>query len=107
MDINTLTAPHDALGYINLVRQLAAVTNRAMDYLESNRPIPLASLDNIAQNVETIAGLRGDSSIYELTRPEGLAEYQKEMHAIEDALRSRLIGLGYKYPSPRSLSEFA
>ena len=91
---------------IYLVRQLAAVTNKAMDYLENNRPIPLSSLDNIAQNIETIACLRGDSNIYELTRPEGLVEYQKEMYAIEDALRSRLFGLGYKYPPPRSLSEF-
>lgn len=98
--MDNLKPPQTAGDYINLVRQLAAITNRAMDYLEANRPIPLSSLDRIAQNVETIACLRGDSGIYQETRPDGLIDYQKEMYAIEDQLRSRLIDLGYEYPAP-------
>lgn len=97
--------PQTAEDYIKLVRQLAAITNKAMDYLESSRPIQLASLDRIAHNVETIACLRGDSGIYRNTRPDGLTEYQKDMYAIEDQLRARLVKLGYIYPPPRSLSE--
>lgn len=103
--MNTLTPPQTADDYILLVRQLAAVTNRAIDYLENHRPIQLASLDKIAHNVETVACLRGDSGIYQEARPEGLDAFQKEMYAIEDQLRTRLLGLGYKYPAPRPLSE--
>jgi len=103
--MDSLQPPKTAEEYITLVRQLAGITNKAMDYLEDHRPIALASLDRIAQNVETVASLRGDSGIYEKTRPEGLVEYQEEMYAIEDQLRARLISLGYKYPTPRSLSE--
>jgi len=105
--MDNLVPPKTAEEYIKLVRQLGAITNKAMDYLENNSSIQLSSLDRIAQNVETIACLRGDSGIYENTRPEGLVEFQKEMYAIEDQLRARLIKLGYKYPSHRSLSETA
>lgn len=76
-----------------------------MDSLASKQQIQLSSLDRVSQNVETIACLRGDSDIYETTRPEGLVEYQKEMYSIEDKLRTRLLSLGYKYPPPRPLSE--
>jgi hypothetical protein len=101
--MDNLEIPQTAEDYIKLVRQLAAITNKAMEYLESNSPIQLSSLDRIAQNVETVACLRGDSEIYQDTRPNGLIEYQKEMYAIEDQLRARLINLGYKYAAPRSL----
>lgn len=100
-----LQPPQTADDYITLLSQLAAITNKAMDYLESNRPIELVSLERIAQNVETIASLRGDSGIYDSTRPEGLIEYQREMYDIEYQLRARLISLGYKYPPPRPLNE--
>lgn len=103
--MENLQPPQTATDYITLFRQLAAITNKAMDYLENNKPIQVASLERIAQNVETLASLRGDSSIYNATRPEGLVEHQKEMYAIEDQLRNRLINLGYKHPAPRSLSE--
>jgi hypothetical protein len=100
--MDNLVPPQTAEEYIKLVRQLASITNKAMDYLESSSSIQLSSLDRIAQNVETIACLRGDSGIYENTRPVGLIEFQKEMYAIEDQLRARLLGLGYQYPPPRS-----
>lgn len=103
--MDNLALPETAEDYIQLVRQLSAIASRAMDYIESNGPIQLTSLDRIAHNVETISSLRGDSGIYQETRPEGLVEYQKEMHVIEDQLRARLISLGYRYPAPRSLSE--
>jgi hypothetical protein len=105
--MDNLEPPKTAEDYIKIVRQLAAITNTAMDYLEKNSPIMLSSLDRIAQNVETVACLRGDSGIYQDTRPDGLAEYQKEMYAIEDLLRARLISLGYKYSIPPPLSETA
>lgn len=103
--MDNLVAPPTSEDYIKLVRQLAAIANRAMDYIEGSKPILLTSLDRIAQNVETISSLRGASRIYQNTRPEGLAEYQKEMYAIESQLRERLLDLGYKYPAPRSLSD--
>lgn len=105
VSMNDILPPQTAQDYITLVKQLAAITSHAMDYLERNKPISLASLDRIAQNVGTVASLRGDSGIYEDTRPIGLSDYQKEMYLIEDQLRARLIGLGYQYPSPRSVSE--
>jgi len=103
--MDNLTPPQTADEYITLVRQIAAIANKAMDTLEGSQPIHVSSLDRIAQNVETVASLRGDSGIYRTTRPEGLAEYQSEMYRIEDQLRSRLLSLGYKYPPPRALSE--
>lgn len=103
--MDKLSPPQTAEEYIVLVRQLAAITYDAIEYLENNRPIALASLDRIAQNVETIACLRGDSGIYYGTRPEGISAYQGEMYAIEDGLRKRLLRLGYTYPAPRPLSE--
>jgi len=95
--MNDFLLPQTAEKYIELVRQLAAITDKAMDYVEKSTYIEPKSLDRIAQNVETIASLRGDSGIYDSTRPEGLSEYQKEMYGIEDTLRARLISLGYKY----------
>ena len=103
--MDNVTPPYNVDEYIRLVRQLAAITDKAMDEIRSNDVIQLASLDRIAQNLETIACLRGDSGIYQSTRPEGLSEYQTEMYKIEDYLRARLVGLGYKYPTPRSLSD--
>ncbi|HVX23752.1 MAG TPA: hypothetical protein VG992_00155 [Candidatus Saccharimonadales bacterium] len=97
--MDTSSPPQTAEEYMILVRQLAAITSKAMDYIESHPPIEARALERIAQNVETIACLRGDSGIYETTRPAGLADYQKELYAIEDQLRSRLLGLGYTYPA--------
>lgn len=105
--MDNLTPPQTAEDYILLVRQLAGITNQAMDYLEQKRPIKASSLDRIAQNVETIASLRGDSGIYETTRPQNLSIYQNEMYAIENKLRDRLISLGYTYPEPKPLSQNA
>jgi hypothetical protein len=100
-----ISPPPTSLAYITLFRQLAGITNMAMDYVEHSRPIYLDSLDRIAQNIETLAGLRGDSSIYDNSRPQGLTDYQKEMYAIENQLRTRLLALGYTYPPRRSASE--
>lgn len=103
--MDTLPTPQTAEEYIILVRQLAGITDAAMDYVAAHPPTALVSLDRIAQNVETIASLRGDSGIYETTRPQDLATYQSEMYRLEDQLRSRLLSLGYTYPTPRSISE--
>lgn len=76
-----------------------------MDRIESRDIESRSTLDRIAHNIETIAGLRGDSDIYQDTRPTGLTVYQKEMYDLEDSLRSRLMTLGYQYQSPRSLAD--
>jgi len=91
--------------YILLFRQLAAITDTAMDHIENNPPTYLSSLDRVAQSVETIANLRGDSGAFEDSRPAGLVEFQHEMNDTENKLRNRLLSLGYTYPTPRSLSE--
>ncbi len=90
--------PKSATEYITCFRQLAAISENAMDYVASNLPAEPKSLERLAESVETIAGLRGDSGIYQGSRPDGLVEYQKEMYATENYLRERLLGLGYKYP---------
>jgi len=86
-------------------RHLAAITDDAMNFIEQNPPIYLKTLDRVAQNVETIACLRGDSGVYVRSRPRGLAEFQGEMYKTEEELRARLLSLGYTYPTPRPLSE--
>mgnify|MGYP003336707789 CR=1 FL=1 len=104
-----IDSPQTAEEYLRLVKQLAVITDKAMDSIERDSAlsaVSLASLDRIAHNVETIACLRGDSGIYDGTRPHDLtSEHQHEMYAIEERLRGRLLALGYTYPAPRSLSE--
>lgn len=85
--------PADALEYIECFRKLAVLTNAAMDFIEHK------TLVGVAESAETLSLLRGDSGAYYDARPEGLIEYQDEMYAIEEQLRVRLLGLGYKYPS--------
>lgn len=91
--------PQNTEEYIRTFRQLAAITADAMDYFEKHRleARDPKSLTRIALAVETISALRGDSGIFESSRPE-LQSFQKEMYATEDALRDRLVGLGYEYP---------
>ena len=103
--MNNSDLPRTPLAYITLVRHLAAIAEKAMDKIEGHPPIRLSELDRVAHNVETSAGLRGDSGIYESVRPDGIEVFQKEMYAIENGLRTRLLGLGYTYPTPRPLNE--
>jgi hypothetical protein len=56
------------------------------------------SLQRLAEAVETVACLRGDSGLFERGRPDNLSLYQKEMYQTEDMLRARLLQLGYSYP---------
>lgn len=94
--------PKTSEEYIGLVRQLGAIASDAMDYVEAHADLsPEArqvSLQRIADVVETIGALRGDTLIFENTRTEGLENFQKEMYRIEDATRYRLVGMGYQYP---------
>ncbi len=96
--------PQSAAEYMNTFRTLAALTDAAMDYVQ--RKTDWASdvdrnktLTRIAESVETISSLRGDNGAYYDARPDELTQHQKEMYAIEDQLRARLVGLGYKYPA--------
>ena len=98
--------PSNAFDYIDCFRKLAALTNSALDYIENkvdwiSVQDKNKSLARVAESVETIASLRGDTGAYDDARPEGLIAYQKEMYAVEDQLRDRLLTLGYKYPSPQ------
>jgi hypothetical protein len=108
MDLKTYL-PRSAAEYIDCFHRLAALTNSALDYVENKIDWVSASdrnrsLTRVAESVETIASLRGDSGAFYDSRPEDLAKYQNEMYAIEDQLRARLLSLGYKYPPPSQLS---
>lgn len=102
MDIDNYL-PQDAQSYIVCVRQLAALTNKAMNEFKNNTYTSEGernkSLHRLADAVETISCLRGDSGLFYAGRPKGLIEYQKEMYQIEGVLRTRLLSLGYVYPS--------
>ncbi len=96
--------PSSAADYINCFRTLAALTDSALNYIErdddrASKHDRTRSLARVAESVETLASLRGDHAAYYDARPSGLTEYQKEMYAIENQLRKRLISLGYKYPA--------
>jgi hypothetical protein len=94
--------PADAMDYVNCVRTLAALIYKAQDEVEKTEFVSddekSRALQRLADSVETIACLRGDSGIFYSGRPTNLVEYQEEMYQIEDTLRSRLISLGYTYP---------
>lgn len=94
--------PKDAESYITCVRMLAAIVNEAMDEAERMQFVsPMdrsRSLQRLADGVETLACLRGDSGIFYSSRPHNVVEYQNEMYQIENILRTRLISLGYTYP---------
>lgn len=92
-----------AESYIGLVRTLGAMTDTALDGLQVHQFLSdndkQKTLARAAEVVETISSLRGDSALFDSQRPDGLAEYQGEMYTIEDALRSKLLALGYVYPA--------
>jgi len=94
--------PQTADEYISVVRILSSMINSSLDSMIikvfTSEDEKLKELTRAAEVVETIASLRGDSGLFRDMRPKGLIEYQKEMYAIEDALREKLVGLGYKYP---------
>ena len=93
--------PKSAEDYINCVRSLAALLHKAMDETESTQFVSendrTRALQRLAEGVETVACLRGDSGVFSAGRPADLIEYQREMYQIEDDLRSRLLSLGYVY----------
>ena len=96
--------PNSAVDYINCFRTLAALTDSALNYIErdnyrASENDRTRSLARVAESVETLASLRGDHAAYYDARPSGLTEYQKEMYAIENQLRDRLVSLGYEYPA--------
>ena len=91
---NTLTAEQ----YIALFRGVAAIVDTALNHVATdNAADKLHLLDRVAEGVEFVASLRGDSGAFESTRPSGLSEYQQEMYATENQLRDKLIAQGYKY----------
>lgn len=101
MDISKYL-PKDAEEYISSMRVLAAIIYEAMNETERTQFVSAAdkakSLQRLADGVETIACLRGDSGIFYSARPHNLAEHQQEMYEIENTLRTRLVSLGYTYP---------
>lgn len=98
MEPNT-TAPQSAQEYITLFRNVAGIVDSALNNLRaSGETGHMSGIDRAAEGVEFIASLRGDSGIFQDTRPEGLVEFQREMSATEDYLRGKLLELGYTYP---------
>lgn len=96
--------PTSAHEYIGCFRKLAALTGKAMDVAKQRTDWvsdedKQKTLGRLAEAVETLSSLRGDSAIYSTLRPEGLTLYQKEMYSTEDALRNQLLELGYQYPT--------
>lgn len=96
--------PTNPQEYITCVRQLGVIISKAMDEFQKEAQNYTQDrhrqdvLKRFADGVETIACLRGDSGLFQTTRPEGLMEFQNEMYDIEYALRDRLLSLGYTYP---------
>ncbi len=94
--------PGDAENYIQCFRMLAALIYTAMDEVEKTRDSSeedkARQLQRVADGVETIACLRGDSGLFYAARPRNLTLYQNEMYQIENLLRTRLVALGYSYP---------
>lgn len=94
--------PETAEEYIVLVRTLGAMIDAAMDEFARKEFVSEEdrdkALSRAAEAVETISSLRGDSGLFMNLRPEGLTAFQKEMYAIEDAARAKLVKLGYRYP---------
>lgn len=99
---NISRIPETAEQYINLVRMLGAMIEYSLAELQNKEFVSeedrFSTLARVAEVVETISSLRGDSSLFDNLRPSGLIEYQKEMYAIEDSARAKLVSLGYKYP---------
>jgi hypothetical protein len=102
MTNNTGNIPETAEQYIDLVRTLGAMAEYSLAELQNKEFVSykdrFSALARAAEVVETISSLRGDSSLFDKLRPTGLIEYQKEMYAIEDSARAKLVSLGYKYP---------
>lgn len=94
--------PETTEEYIALVRTLGAMVDAAMDEFAHKEFVSDEdrdkALSRAAEVVETISSLRGDSGLFLNLRPEGLITFQKEMYAIEDAARAKLVKLGYRYP---------
>jgi hypothetical protein len=95
--------PSTSADYISCFRQLAAITNSALNYVENkvdwiSEQDRNRTLARVGESVETISSLRGDSGAYMDSRPTGTSDHQKEMYELEDYLRARLLSLGYKYP---------
>lgn len=94
--------PQTAEEYIFVVRTLGSMIDVSLNEMASKQFMSenekTKELARAAEVVETISSLRGDSGLFRDMRPDGLIEYQKEMYAIEDAVRAKLVGLGYKYP---------
>lgn len=95
--------PKDAESYIAHVRQLAAMTNAAMDEVENKKytrdemGLYESTIERLSGAVKTIADLRGDTNVFLGSRPEGLQQYQKEMYQLENELRARLSKIEYKF----------
>lgn len=89
--------------YMHAFRATAALINKAMAAAEDTEFVSdtdkSKSLQRIAEGVETIACLRGDSGLFDQGRPNNLIAYQKEMYHIENMLRARLLKFGYTYSS--------
>ena len=102
--MNNPFPPQTPEEYIATFRNIATIADAALLQIEASSPVYHSSLDSIVHFVETLAGMRGDTSIYDATRP-NMAEYQQVMYSIENALRNRLIALGYEYTVPHGLSE--
>lgn len=94
--------PETAEQYIEIVRTLGAMIEKSLTDIQSKTFVSQNDRDGFlaraAEVVETISSLRGDSSVFDYQRPSGLTKYQKEMYAIEDSARTKLVDLGYKYP---------
>jgi hypothetical protein len=91
--------PKTAIEYITCFRQIAAMVERAMDHVEKHEygspEERLRALNNLAEGIEILASLRGDNGVFDLTRPQGIEQFQIEMYKIENQLRQRLRGMGY------------
>lgn len=94
-------APRTATEYLTCFRQIAAMVERAMDHVEKHEygspEERLRALNNLAEGVEILASLRGDSGLFGNTRPPGLEKFQIGMYKIENQLRQRLRGMGYTF----------
>ncbi len=82
------------------IRSLSAITAKAIQQTRNKQFVSETEQAEVMQGllsaVQTVAELRGDTTLFEASRPPDLIQFQKEMYYLEDTLRTQLAALRYE-----------